>query len=89
MVSGESVRLMRPMRLKGPGKVCALCALCAVRVRAANFRVVDFGPEGCRSSPSGCGSAIDEAEGHELFESQVDAVFAYMAVEEGPDLDPG
>jgi hypothetical protein len=32
---------------------------------------------------------MDEAEGHQLFESKVDALFAYMAVEEGPDLDPG
>lgn len=32
---------------------------------------------------------MDPAEGHQLFESEVDAVFAYMAIEEDPDLDPG
>ena len=32
---------------------------------------------------------MDEAEGHQLFESEVDALLAYVAIEEGPDLDPG
>ena len=31
---------------------------------------------------------MDEAEGHQLFESEVDALLAYVAIEEGPDLDP-
>jgi hypothetical protein len=32
---------------------------------------------------------MDETKGHQLFESEVDALFTYMAIEESPDLDPG
>ena len=32
---------------------------------------------------------MDETESHQLLESAVDALFAYMAIEDGPDLDPG
>jgi hypothetical protein len=36
-----------------PGEVCALSALCAISLRPDEFRVFDFGPEGCGPSPSG------------------------------------
>jgi hypothetical protein len=75
--------------LEASGKVCALSALCAISLRGDECRVSDFAPEGCGPSASGGGSAIDEAEGHQLLESEVDALFAYMAIKEGPDLDPG
>ena len=79
----------RLIRHKPLGKVCALIALCAISLRADGFGVFDFGPYGCGPSPSGGGFAIDETEGHQLFEGEVDALFAYVAIEEGPDLDPG
>jgi hypothetical protein len=47
-----------------------------------------LGREGCAPSSSDGGFAFDEAEVHQLFESQVGALFAYMAIEECPDLDP-
>jgi hypothetical protein len=75
--------------LEASGKVCALSALCAISLRGDGFRAFDFGPEGCGPSPADGGFAIDEAEGHQLFQSEVDALFAYMAIEEGPDLHPG
>jgi hypothetical protein len=66
-----------------------LSASCTIRLGADDFRMLDFGPEGCGTSPSGGGFAIDEAEGHQLLESEVDPLFAYMAIEQSPDLDPG
>jgi hypothetical protein len=77
------------MRRKSPGKVCALCALCAVIPLAGDIWVLGFGPERRRPSPlSRGGLAIDEAEGHQLFENEVDALLAYVAIEKGPHLDP-
>ena len=71
-------------------EVCALSALSALIPRGGDLWVLDFGPEGCGPSPlSGGGCVLDEAEGFQLFESEVDALLAYMAVEEGPDLGPG
>ena len=75
------------------GGMCAISALCAIRVGLRGvgdgFRVLDFGPEGCRPSSAGGGFPVDEAEGVQLSESEVDSLFAYVAMEEGPDLNPG
>ena len=81
MSLGESVRLKRPMRrlggsvrLKRPMRhMGGMCALCAIWVSVgAGFRVLDFGPGGCGPSSADGGSPVDKAEGHQLFESQVD-----------------
>jgi hypothetical protein len=68
-------------------KVCALSALYALWVSfwgvGAGFRVLGFGPEGCGPSSAGGDSPVDKAEAKQLFESQVDVLFAYMAIEEG------
>ena len=72
------------------GGMCALCAIWAsFRGAGAGFGVLHFGPEGCRPSLADGGSPIDKAEGDQLSESQVNSLFAYVAVKEGSDLDPG
>ena len=70
-------------------KVCALSALCAISLGPDDIWVLGFGPEGRGPSASGGGFAMDETKGHQLFEGEVDALFTYMAIQEGPDLDPG
>jgi hypothetical protein len=81
---------MRPMRHMGGS--CALSALCAIRVGfggiGAGFRFLYFGTEGCGPSRPGGGFPVDKAEARELFESEVDSLFAYVAMKEAPDLDP-
>jgi hypothetical protein len=66
------------------GKVCALSALIA---GIDTFR--DFGPYSGRSSGAGRGSiATQQAQADSLFERQVDALLAYVAVEEAYDSGP-
>jgi hypothetical protein len=73
-------------------EVCALSALCAIRVGfggiGAGFPVLYFDSEGCGPSWPGGGSPVDKAEAQELFESEVDSLFADVAMKEAPDLDP-
>jgi hypothetical protein len=73
-------------------EVCALSALCAVWVGfggvRAGFRLLCFGPETCGPSSAGGGFPVDKAEFQQLFESEVDSFFAYVAMKETPDLNP-
>ena len=66
------------------GGMCAVSALCALwvgfRGAGASSRVLYFGPDGCRAS-NGVGFAVDKAKGEQLSESQVDSLFAYVAME--------
>ena len=88
--SGESVRLMRPMRLRSGESVRLKRPMRHKGLRARRRfgfwtlaqRVAD------RPRPAAV-SLLMRPRVMQLFESQVDAVFAYMAIEEGPDLDPG
>jgi hypothetical protein len=41
-----------------------------------------------RTVLAGGGFPVDKAEARELFESEVDSLFAYVAMKEAPDLDP-
>ena len=74
-------------------EVCALSALCAICVGFvgvdAGFRLLCFGPETCGASSAGRGFAVNDAKFQQLFEGEVDALFAYVAMKETPDFDSG
>jgi hypothetical protein len=83
-------------------EVCALSALCALWVEVcalsairvgfggigAAFPVFVLWPRELRTVLAGGGFPVDKAEARELFESEVDSLFAYVAMKEAPDLDP-
>jgi hypothetical protein len=71
-------------------EVCALSALCAIRVGfvgvGGGLGLLCFGPETCGPSRARGGFPVDKAKFQQLLESEVDSFFAYVAMKERPDL---
>jgi hypothetical protein len=75
--------------LPQPGEKCNRYAPYARYAPAAGLLVFRPGPAGCRATPAGFHVMVDETEGVQLFQREVDALLADMAAKEQADFCEG